>query len=573
MRISPGFLTRRRKGLAGLIAAMFVFAMIFTAGLGYFLYENQLSLTASQAAANNQASNLQAQQEHLGLAAYLVKSGPNTNWLALQAYNSGGISSIMTAVFVTNPAGKMLSNSTSTHTPYLVGKNDLNVTLPISLGIGQNTTSMTGCGTNPGCSMAINIAAFKYVSGTVFLNVLTKFGNVFSIPYPSGSTTTTVTTTSGSSSTTVTTGSTTTVTSGSSTTLTTSGTLGVGFGIGTNSLVVTMRACPGTSPFTTNCGQGTNVYQGGEVVLKINVTNFAAVAMNVYVNVQSVGTNGASVTISGPSACTGGVTNTQLVAADTGTPVTVTYVCTYSGNTGPTGGTVTFIGYAVGTYTIAPAPPVTITSAETTSNPLPMGNQASSVTGPWVMNYFSFQYASTQHPTWAPGEIVSSGSNSKVVFRVQVTNTANASLTVLQYTYFQIVRTSQEMDYYLISPVTSYPASISPYVCTNGGSGGAPSGSNCTPVQTNCTVLGNGCVPVGSSITLNFAACAPGGASASWMWANTGGGNGACSSNNASFAPPEGVVGFVVIVYGYYNAGKWNTFSQTLPTEGIYISP
>ena len=562
----------RRRAVAGVFVAILVFGLIFTAGVGYYLSVSQNSLLASQAAIKQQAAALQASQEHLNLAVYRVSGGSHDNWVFVEAYNAAGVSVTMTAVYVTNSGtGGLLSlSTTSSKSPYLVGKPDLNVSLPLTLNVGVNTTAMSGCTTGKGCSIGINTTAFSYTHGTaIFVNVLTSRGNVFSIGYQyppkSGSSTITSTKTFASS-TTITYASTVTATTASTTTLVTSSTLGVGFGVGTNSLVVTMKACPGTSSFGTACVVAPTVYQGGEVILKVNVTNFASVAMLTYVDFQSVGTNGASVSNHAPDSCSGGTAPTQNIPANTGTPATVTFTCTFSANTGPTGGTVTFIGYAVGTYT-GPVGPVQITSAEATSNPLPLGNPTSSLTGPWVVNYFSFNYASSQHNAWAPADVISSSANSKVIFQVQVTNTANASLTVLQYSYLQMLRTQQEMDYYLIQPVTTYTTSIQAYNCMD--SAGVPSGSSCTPVQTNCSVLGNGCVPVGYTMTLSFAACAP--ASASFMWGNTGGGPG-CSSNTAGFNPPEGVVGFIVVVYGFYNAGKWNILSQTLPFQGLYVS-
>jgi hypothetical protein len=557
--------------VAGLLAGLLIFGMIFGAGLSFLLYESQLSLASDQAQANNQGAAASANQEALNLAVYQHPSGGKySSWLYVEAYNAGGASSIVTAVFVTDTSGKLLSYSKAVPgSQYLVGKPDLNVTLPLALFSGENTTSVGGCWSGLGCNIGINASSFSFTGSTVLVNLLTKSGNVFSATFPKTSSLSTSTNIVGTSTTTLTSATTTSTTSTRYTTLTTSSVLGVGFGIGTNSLLVTMKACAGTSPFTANCGPPGTVFQGQEVVLKVNVTNYANVAMNVYVSYQSVGTNGASVTSTAPMSCSG-VTSTQLIPANPGVPTPVTFTCTFSANTGPTGGTVTFIGYAVGTYTIAPAPPVTITSAEATSNPLPLGNPANSLVGPWVINYFSFNYASSQHHAWAPAEVVSSSGNSQVIFQVQLTNTANASLTVLQYTYLQVVRTSQEQDYYLVSPVASWTSSISSYACTNTGGGGSPTGTGCTVAQQNCSVLGNGCVPIGSTITMSFAACATAGNS--FMWAVTGGGNSACSSNNASFNPPEGLVVFVVVVFDYYTGGSWHTLAQSLPAMGVYLS-
>jgi len=555
----PLYHPRRRKAVAGLVLGLVIFGLIFGVGLSYLLYENQLSLTSSKAQVGDQQAASQASQEVLNLAAYHVSGGPHANWLYVEAYDGGGVPVVITAIFVTGLSGKMQSN-------YLVGQPGLNVTLPLSLTPGQNTTNINGCATGvTGCNIGIDTTRFTYTP-PVFLNLLTKSGNIFSVEYPRPTNTTTSTVAGTTSYTTVTSAQTTYTTSTSYTTLTTSSVLGVGFGIGTNSLLVAMRACAGTDPFSNNCGTAGTVYQDQEVVLKVNVTNYASVAMNVYVSFQSVGTNGATVSSSAPSSCSG-VTPTQPIPANSGP---VTFTCTFTAGTGPTGGTVTFIGYAVGTYTIAPAPPVTITSAEATSNPLALGNPANSLVGPWVLNYFSFNYASQQNPSWKSAQVISASGNKQVFFQVQVTNTANASLTVLQYTYLQAVRTSQEQDYYLVSPIATWTSSPSKYACTNTGGGGAPTGTSCTVPQQDCTTLGNGCVPVGDTLTLSFAACATSGTS--FMWANNGGGNSACSSNNANFSPPEGLVIFVVVVFEYYTGGQWYTFSQSLPAMGVYIS-
>ena len=549
----------RRRAVAGLVAALIVFGLVFTTGVTYYLYESNLSLTSAQAAANLQASTLQAKGERLSLAAYNASSVTYNKWLYVEAYNSGGPPVTITSVFVTNTIGKLLSVSSVTGSNYLEGPPDLNVTLPLSVPSGVNTTSMSGCAHGlMGCSIGINRTAFPYGGGTVFLNVLTSSGNVFTFMYPpnTNSTTSTSTVVVASSTTSVTSTYNSNMTIVSTTTVTSSQTIGYGFGVGTNSLIVSMRACPAASPTSTNCGTASAVYQGGPIVLKINVTNFANVAMSTFVNFQSVGTNGATVSDGGPSPCAGGKTSTVVVPADLGTPGKGTYSCTFTGNVGPTGGTVTFIGYAVGTYTVPPAGPVTITSAETTSNPLPLGNVASGLTGPWMLNYYSFNYASSQSHSFSPAVQMDASANSQVIFQVQVTNTANSSLTIMQYTYLQIARTSQEMDYYIVQPVTSWQ-SLGSFSCTTSGSG--PSGANCMTVG------------VGSTVTLSFAACKT--AQANFLWNNLGGGASStnCGTNDNGFNPPEGVVGLVVIVYGYHIGTTWYTYSQTLPSMGMYV--
>ncbi len=327
---------------------------------------------------------------------------------------------------------------------------------------------------------------------------------------------------------------------------------------------------PATAPAVT-------VYQGGEVVLAIAVTNYAPITLNVYLNVQYIATNGGSLAPDGPYACTGGQTSSSGINPGD----TVEFYCTYSGNVGSSGGSVTFIGYAVGTYT-ASGGPVTITSAETTSNPVSLGNPANNLTGPFSVNYFVFNYVSSTQTTPALATTLSH-TNTYLAFQVSVTNTANSSVTVLQYSYLQFFRIQQEMDFYIVNGAPVYPAhTISAYNCiTNSPS--APSGSTCAVPQTTCTTQIDGCVPIGGTQTLTFAACAPD--TSDWQWENNNGASsygGACGGNNVSgFNAPEGMVGFIVVVYTVYHpaitgpgghSAYWATFSQTLPFVGLFIS-
>lgn len=572
----------RRNAVAGVLAAVLIFALIFTAGIGYYAYESQANLVNSQAELAKLAADRQSNQEQLGLAVSTVSHGPNNVSLALQVYNVGGITTTITAIFVTNAAavtGGLLTNYAGS--PYLVGTPALNMTLPLSLVVGASTAAI-------GRSIMISSNAYDYAGGTVYVNVLTSLGNVFSAQYPPPAPTISVTTTAPTTSistavTSVTTTSISSTTSSWTTLLTSTGSV-QGFAVGTNSLVVAMDACSGTgtttTTFGTTCVVVPAIYQGDEVILQVSVTNFAPVALSTDVVFQSVGTNGASVTSSSgglPSSynCASGTTPAQTIPADTGTPTTSTFTCTFSANIGNTAGTVTFIGYAVGTYT-GVLGPVSVTSAEASSNMLQLGYSASGVTGPWIANPSYFRYASEEHTAFSSAAILSASNNYDVMYQVQLTNTANVSLTVLQYSfmiYFNFAE--QEMDFYIVSN-TAWSSTLSPYNCVSN-SPTAPSGSSCTvggKAQQNCTSLGSGCVPVGATTTITLAACSPAGTY--FMWAALGGGdtNSACSANNAKFEPTEGEVGFIVVEYAFYNpkTSDWSTFAQTLPLEATYIS-
>lgn len=332
-----------------------------------------------------------------------------------------------------------------------------------------------------------------------------------------------------------------------------------------------MRACAGTtSPgqaYGTTCArpQPPAVYSAEEVILLINVTNFANVGMSVVADFQSVATNGAGATPqsstttppipSGAESCVvagqpsqGQTSQAQNIAPNGGK---ATFLCTFIATQGSSGGTITFLGYAVGTYSSGQ-----VTSAETLSNPIDVGNPLSSVAGPFVG--ISFEYASKESTTFSSAVEVSNSGNEYVIWQATLENTANASVTILEYSFLLAARVAQEKDYYIVQPVSSWTSTtLSSYACALGTSN-APTGAQCSTAQTNCSALGNGCVPTGDSVTLDFAATDIAGTG--WEWGTSGG-----------FNPPEAITMFVIVEYDYYNAGVWNVLSQAIPFTGTYL--
>jgi hypothetical protein len=326
-----------------------------------------------------------------------------------------------------------------------------------------------------------------------------------------------------------------------------------------------MRACAGTtSPgqaYGANCAspQPPAVYTSEEVILQINVTNYANFAMNVYVDFQNVTTSGSYVTQqsssttpsipSGADNCVGWTAPTKSINPNQ----EQTYTCTFITTQGTAGGTVTFLGYAVGTYSSG-----YVTSAEVLSNPLEIGNPLSSIAGPFVG--LSFEYAAQGSTSIENPAVVVSNSLTDVVWNATLENTANASVTILEYSFLLVARVAQEHDFYIVQPV-SLPissSSLSTYTCALG-TGNAPTGAQCSTPQTNCAVLGNGCVPTGATVKLYFAATDISGTG--WEWGNGGG-----------FSPPEAVTMFVIIEYDYYNAGVWHVLAQAVPFTGTYFT-
>jgi hypothetical protein len=577
-------LGRRRQAISGIFIALIIFAAIFSAGVGYYVFAGQAWLSSAQDALAKQGAAQGANEESLTVTTGLASGSTCVGCvLEVNASNSGGVTVTITAVFVTTPSGKALSSSTNPSTlgsEFLTSGDeqtgDLNVTLPISLAVGEGTGSLMGCGTSVGCAIGIRSASCLscLTSGNVYVSVLTSRGNTFSAEYcPSGCATGGGQTTTNTVTSMIT--STSTVVYGASTVTTLSAATGStvvsGFQPGTNSLVVSMEACAGTtSPsqaYGTTCAspQPPAVYSAEEVILLITVTNFANVGMNVVADFQAVATGGAGATPqsssttppipSGAESCLGGQTGTaQNVAANGGT---ATFVCTFIAAQGSSGGTITFLGYAVGTYPIPPATPTgQVTSAETLSNPIYVGNPLSSVIGPFVG--VSFDYASKESTTFGSGVQVSNSGNEYVIWQATLENTANASVTILEYSFLLAARVAQEHDFYIVQPVSSWTStSLSAYTCASG-TGNAPTGAQCSTAQTNCKTLGNGCVPTGDNATLDFAAS--GIAGTAWEWGTSGG-----------FNPPESITMFVIVEYDYYNAGAWHVLAQAVPFTGTYL--
>ncbi len=553
MIFARGRLVRRKRGVAAIFSAIILFAMIATALLGYIVFINNSNLLASQANQARQNQNQAGSQERLSLAVYRVSGGSHNNWLWVEAYNTGGVPVTIIAVSVTNSAGHFVSNSnTSSKSPYLVGQPDLNVSLPLTLGAGVNTTAMTGCTTGKGCSIGINPAALPgYTSGTtVLVNVLTSTGNVFATPYPKVARTATVsgTTTSSQSSTTTavtTAAGTSTVTQTTSTTIACSncGTTTI-VGQGTPSLVASFSACP-----LAGCSSSKYLLNGGAITLTGNVTNRYTQTITgvqiVIAPVSGIPTGTAYVTRNG--VCTPSSVN--LAAGQS-----ALFSCQYTGFSGSSGGSITFAGYAIGTYLASKT-----TSAEATSNPLQIGNVVN--TGPWSQSYFTYNFESSEQLTPSSADYVSVG-NDHVSYTLNVRNDFNGSLTILDETFLIMMRKGADPTFFVAQNVC-YPGqtgcgaspALTSYSCYSGSS------------MTGCRTVG-----VGANTTLIFAACPPTSASSpgstSWVWVNSGGGGG-CGQ---TWTPVEGDSVIAVIFYTIGSTTSGTVYAQALPFQSEILT-
>jgi len=336
------------------LATIILFALLFTVGLGYFLYVSQGTQSMNQANANRQNAQVQAGQE--GLLPRVVLVGST---FVVSLNNTGGAPVTVSSIYINDNTGKLITAVVGASPPGFMGQiGGTNATTkwPITLGVGQSTKSLAGCSCN------IALSGYTYTPGTaVTVEIVTAKGNTFSAPYPPPgvSTTTSATIDSVTSSVTVS-----------------------SIGNGANALVTKMVASPSHTLSCTACVDDT-----------VTVYNYAASAVTgvtVSMNAPSV-TGTAGLTLA--SACS---PSPQSIGAysGSGNPPSITFTCAYTPTTGAVGGFASFSGSATGTLT-----GVTISSAEAFSNSIQIGGSSNVPTqGAFTTNYFFFKYSACQSP-------------------------------------------------------------------------------------------------------------------------------------------------------------------------------
>lgn len=190
----------RRRAIAGVLAAVVLFAAIFSIGVGFFMFVSQNIHSADQASVARANDQLQTSHENLLVMAGLTSGTDSSckNCLWVGANNTGGVSSSIIDVYVTCISncggsyqhGQLLSNAHflngSTSGSHFLRQNpDLNVTLPITLGVGSSTEFLPTCQrTECGAYITITDSTFHYLVGPpreyVVVSMLTSLGNIFS---------------------------------------------------------------------------------------------------------------------------------------------------------------------------------------------------------------------------------------------------------------------------------------------------------------------------------------------------------------------------------------------------------
>lgn len=525
----------KRRAITSILAALILFAMIFSVGLAYFTAVNSNQALNNAAAAERQSSANGLGQEKLSL----VPTVCGTN-LCLEVANSGGSSSTIVAAFITTQSGSLWQASDGK--VYLTSPTDLSIggsstlELPLSLSVGQNTSLMS-CSTY-GCDLIFS--SYTYTTGsTILLSVLTKDGNVFSVQYPPSLTTATEISDVTSDITTVE-SLTDTVTS-SVTNIVTDTTTTIGCYAcsdtaiaGGDTLVVTIVGTP--SPVQT----------GGTIDVEVTVSDYSSYAANdvsVTLSYDEVGT--------ATLGTQGGTCGSSLsVSADSSTSCTATFVA----NSNAFGGTVVFQGYVVGCVQTGSSttcsagtgggPGTTITSATSSSNPVQVGSLLS--VGPWSPNFNYFKYTAANEHTETNAAIIPDTATYVTIY-VQVTNTYNSTLDLLDYSYAQFISPGSDVDAYIVSGV-SYS-----------GSTGTITATSCTDTPPSAPTGTCVAVAPGSTVTVEFAASSAGGTTWEWGNADQGGTN-------------IGTTVQIVMAFSYQtSSGSYAIGAQNIPFQSVYV--
>jgi hypothetical protein len=525
----------RRPGVAGIIVAVVIFALIFTAGFGYLIFQDRANLASYQANANYLAAQDAASQESLAFGA---KSGGGS--LVITVNDTGGFPLSIVSTFVKDSTGKLSAPGVMN-----LGTSCTTVAGPLNLNSG---------GTD---QFAISNACYSYVAGTtIYISLVTSRGNVFTTQFPITTSNVVATTTS----------------------VTTQTITAPGAG-GGNSMVVLMAATP------------VQVYGGDIITDNVTVFNYANVPITgVTLNPTAPQNTTTGTAKADFQSCSGPYTPPHQQADPSGTiplysgsgPAPhIFFLCTYKANAGAVGGLASFSGGALGTQSST-----IIYSAGVTSNLVQIGSLTNALAqGVFSSNFFFFKYSSCTNtktpcttnvaippssPNNLPEGAVMSRQNYYVAFYVQLTNNFNTSLPILATTFEQFDQSNGgESDWWIVGTNTTM---------TNGAY--YPSYSSSTPTLTaypsDCTSV-NGrnkptdskCIYInpGQTVTITLASCGP--SSTTWDWGGSVGGGGShsgCVSSSPSIGSGgSATAGFTVVAFAY----KGQIFTEDLAFQGV----
>lgn len=152
---------RRRRAMAGIVATVFMFAMLFSVGASYFLFVNQNNMIYSEAASARAAALSSQHSEDLVIVG---DANPANGALYFTAEDLGATTATITAFFVMAANGTILTFCQA-------GTGGSCPTLPAS--VNQGTTSSY-----------VNTGITYTSPNTYTISVVTQLGNVFTATYP-----------------------------------------------------------------------------------------------------------------------------------------------------------------------------------------------------------------------------------------------------------------------------------------------------------------------------------------------------------------------------------------------------
>lgn len=154
----------RRKASAGIVAAVILFAMIFTVGTSYFISINNTNLLYLKSLTTKTQGTQNAGYESLTVTAVV-----QTNNIKFYANNTGSLPVNITAAYVLDSSGNVLKC--------------LGVGIPVGSACYFSTTALSTV-VNVGKGSSMIDTGYTYVSGTDTVKLLTARGNIFSASYP-----------------------------------------------------------------------------------------------------------------------------------------------------------------------------------------------------------------------------------------------------------------------------------------------------------------------------------------------------------------------------------------------------
>jgi hypothetical protein len=548
----------RRPGVAGILVAVMLFAMIFTAGIGYLLYTTSSNLSSYQANQQALAAHVGANEEQLVFSS----SKTCVTNLPITVNNTGGIPLSVMSVFVKDSTGKLISP-------------------PGVMAMGGPYTSATGpLNLAVGGSGQFTLTGYSYNCNTmpiVYIYLLTSRGNIFGTQYPLAASVTT-----------------TTMLSSYFTTLAAPG------GGGGNSLVVVMAATP------------VQVFSGNIITDNVSIFNYAAQSMTgatLQPSVPAWNTTGTATLTS--QGCSGPYTPPGQQSDPSGTipgysgsgaAPHIYYLCTYKASSGAVGGLASFSGWAKATEGST-----LVESASVTSNLVQIGGLTNVLyQGAFSSNFFFFKYTSctnqpsggmggysypsgcTTNTSYPPtsvynlpeGDAISGGSNYYVAFYVQITNNYNTTLPILQYTFEQFEQSAgDESDWWIVGSNTTMTNNVY-YPNYKPGGTSVPTltayPTDCATVNSQGFPTDKSCLYVdpGKTVTITLAACGP--SLAYWDWGGTrygssfdSGASGCTSStpniDSGGSSSGSATAGITVISFAY----KGQILTEDIAFQGV----